>query len=86
MEDVERTIDFIVDLDRFSAILMVRVDDYETLDPALRTERMALRAQIEKLLLAHKDDNPQWSMPGLGVNFDEDMFRCLRHAGMHGPL
>ena len=72
--------------DRFSAILMVWVDDYETLDSALRTERMALRAQIEKLLLAHKNDNPQWSMLALGVNFDEDMFRRPRHAGMHGPL
>jgi len=86
IEDVEKTIHFIVDIDPFSAILMIWVDDNETLDPALRAERMALRAQIEKVLLAHKDDYPQWSIPALGINFDEDMFRRLRHAGMHGPL
>ncbi len=86
MADVEQTIDFIVDLDPFSAILMIWVDDYETLDPALRSERVALRAEIEKLLLAHKNDYPQWSIPALNINFDEDMFKRLRHAGLHGPL
>jgi radical SAM superfamily enzyme YgiQ (UPF0313 family) len=86
MADVEQTIDFIVDLDPFSAILMIWIDDYETLDPSLRSERMALRAEIEKLLLARKSDYPQWSIPALNINFDEAMFRRLRHAGLHGPL
>ena len=45
-----------------------------------------LRSQIEELLLSIKDKHPQWSMPGLGVNFSEDLFSSLRKAGMHGPL
>ena len=86
MADVEKTIEFIVDLDPFSAILMIWVDDYEALDPELRAQRILLRAEIEKLLLTHQSDYPQWSIPALNVNFDATMFRRLRHAGLHGPL
>jgi len=86
IDDVRRTIDFIVDLDPYSAIIMVWVDDYETLDPGLRNRRMNLRNEIEALLLDHQNDYPQWSIPALGVNFDEDLFRRLRRTGLHGPL
>jgi radical SAM superfamily enzyme YgiQ (UPF0313 family) len=86
MEDVRQTIDFIVELDPYSAIIMVWVDDYETLDPALRKQRMKLRTEINNLLLRHQNDFPHWSMPGLGVNFDENLFRALRRTGRHGPL
>lgn len=86
MDDVRQTIDFIVDLDPYSAILMVWIDDHESLDPALREQRMKLRSETNAMLLEHQRDFPHWSMPGLGVNFDEDLFRALRHSGRHGPI
>jgi len=86
MDDVRQTIDFIVDLDPYSAILMVWVDDHESLDPALREQRMKLRSETNAMLLEHQRDFPHWSMPGLGVNFDEDLFRALRRSGRHGPI
>ena len=86
MDDVRKTIEFIVKLDPYSAIIMIWVDDYESLDPALRKQRMKLRTEIETLLLEHKDDYPQWSIPALGINFDEGLFRSLRRSGRHGPL
>ena len=86
LADSEQTLEFIQELDPFSAILMVWTDDYESLHPELREQRLALRSKINALLLAAKDQFPQWSMPGLGVNFSEDLFDRLRRAGMHGPL
>ena len=86
MDDVRQSIDFIVDLDPFSAVIMVWVDDDESLDPELRKERMKLRNNVNNLLLDHQNDFPYWSMPGLGINFDENRFRALRKTGRHGPL
>ena len=86
MDDVRQTIDFIVKLDPYSAIIMMWFDDYEALDPELRQPRMKLRSEIETLLLNNKNDFPHWSIPGLGINFDEDQFRRLRRSGRHGPI
>lgn len=86
LDDVRQTLDFIVDLDPFGAVLMVWIDDYEALDPALRTQRALLRQEIETLLLARKDQYPHWSIPALGIHFDERLFSYLRRKGKHGPL
>ncbi len=86
LDDVKRTLDFAVDLDPYSAILMMWVDDYEALDPALRTERMRLRDDIRDLLLERQAQYPYWSIPPLGINFDARLFQRLRRRGMHGPL
>ncbi|MDH3510058.1 MAG: radical SAM protein [Gammaproteobacteria bacterium] len=86
INDVRHTIDFIVDLDPFSAIIMIWIDDYEALDPELRSQRIALRREIEAILLENKDKYRQWSIPALRVNFDEQLFGRLRRAGMQGPL
>ena len=86
MNDVHQTLDFIVELDPYSAIIMVWVDDYETLDPELREQRMRFRTEINTLLLDRQNDFPHWTMPGLGINFDEDLFRALRRTGRQGPL
>jgi radical SAM superfamily enzyme YgiQ (UPF0313 family) len=86
LDDVKRTLDFAVDLDPFSAIIMMWVDDYEALDPALRSERMKLRDDIQELLLERKEQYPYWSIPPLGINFDARLFQRLRRHGMHGPL
>jgi radical SAM superfamily enzyme YgiQ (UPF0313 family) len=86
LDHVKRTLDFVVELDPFSAILMIWVDDYEALDPQLRRARRALRAQIEELLVERAGEFPYWSIPPLGINFDRGMFRRLRRGGLHGPL
>jgi len=86
LADSEATLEFLADLDPFSAIIMVWTDDYESLHPELREQRLGLRTQIESLLLNIKDNHPQWSMPGLGINFSEELFTSMREANLHGPL
>jgi len=86
MDDVLRTLDFIIDLDPFGAILMAWVDDYEALDPELAKERRALRESVMSLLEEHKGDFPWWSIPSLGVNYNPDLFLLLRKRGFQGPL
>ncbi len=85
-DDVLRTIDFIVDLDPFSAILMAWVDDAEALDSETAREREKLRESIMKLLEEHKSEFPWWSIPALGVNYDPRLFELLRSSGYDGPL
>jgi radical SAM superfamily enzyme YgiQ (UPF0313 family) len=85
LDDVRRTLDFALDLDPWSAILMIWVDDYESLDPGLRSERRRLRAQVEELLLGLENRPSHWSIPPLGINFDRGLFRRLRRAGLQGP-
>ncbi|MCH8133993.1 MAG: radical SAM protein [Myxococcales bacterium] len=85
-DDVLRTLDFIVDLDPFSAILMCWVDDAEALDAETAREREKLRASILKLLEDHKSEFPWWSIPSLGVNYDPRLFDLLRSNGYDGPL
>jgi len=85
-DDVLRTLDFIVDLDPFTANLMVWVDDAEALDPELAQQRRELREATLRVLEAHKGDFPWWSIPPLGVNYDPKLFEVLRRRGYHGPL
>ncbi len=85
-DDVLKSLEFIVDLDPFSAILMAWVDDYEALDLEIAKKRRALRDQIHQLLDDHKDEFPWWSIPSLGVNYAPELFTALREHGLHGPL
>jgi len=86
IDDVRQTVQFIADLDPHSAIINIWFDDYETLDPGLAEDRRQFRTEIEALLNQHSHDFPNWSIPGLGVNFDEKLFAALRRAGLRGPL
>lgn len=86
LDEVRRTLDFIVDLDPASVILMVWTDDAEAFDPALRAERRRLREAVLELVNAHRSDFPWWSIPELGVNHDAKLFRMLRRRGLRGPL
>jgi len=86
MEDVQETIDFIDELDPFSAMIMIWIDDYESLDPDYRTERLAFRQEIEQLLEKNRHLFPRWCVPSLKINFDERLFTALRKSGLHGPL
>jgi radical SAM superfamily enzyme YgiQ (UPF0313 family) len=85
-DDVQRTLEFILDLDPFSAILMAWVDDYEALDPELARQRRKLRESVLELLDSRKSEFPWWSIPSLGVNYDPALFSILRKRGFHGPL
>jgi hypothetical protein len=86
LDDVKRTLEFVVDLDPFSAVMMIWVDDYESLDPVLASQRERMREKIRELLIAAQGDYPQWSVPPLGIGFDAKLFRRLRRSGLHGPL
>jgi radical SAM superfamily enzyme YgiQ (UPF0313 family) len=85
-DDVLRTLDFIADLDPFSAILGIWIDDYEALDPDHARERRKLRESILQLLEEHKSKFAWWSIPSLGVNYDPRLFDLLRKRGFRGPL
>jgi radical SAM superfamily enzyme YgiQ (UPF0313 family) len=86
LDDVLRTIEFIIDLDPFGAILMAWVDDYAALDPALAKERRKLHESVVGVLEEHKTEFSWWSIPSLGVNYDPTLFEMLRKRGFHGPL
>jgi len=86
LDDVQRSLDFIVSLDPYCAILMVWVDDYESLDPKLRAERLRFRSLVEKRMARLPEHFPYWIIPPLGVNFSPGLFRRLRRDGFHGPL
>jgi radical SAM superfamily enzyme YgiQ (UPF0313 family) len=85
-ETVARTLAFVEELDPFAAIFMMWMDELEAVDPALATERLALREQIRVLLEAHCRANRRWIAPQLGLSFGPRLFGALRRAGMKGPL
>jgi radical SAM superfamily enzyme YgiQ (UPF0313 family) len=86
LDDVKRTLDFVIDLDPYSVILMVWTDDAESIDAELAGRRRALREQIFELLRAHRDQFAWWSIPAIGVNYDPRLFGALRRRGLRGPL
>jgi radical SAM superfamily enzyme YgiQ (UPF0313 family) len=86
LDDVRRTLDFIVDLDPFSTIVMVWTDDTDAVNPERALERRALREQVLAVLEEHRQDFPWWSIPEIGVNHDAKLFATLRRHGNHGPL
>jgi radical SAM superfamily enzyme YgiQ (UPF0313 family) len=86
MTDVEKTLEFIVDLDPSAAILMVYKDDRESIDAAVAEQRRALREETLELLRTHRLKFPRWVIPALKVNFDVRLFRVLRKYGLKGPL
>jgi len=86
LDEVRRTLDFIVDLDPFSVIIMIWTDDAEAIHPELTVERRKLRESVLGVLEEHKHEFPWWSIPEIGVNHDHRLFQLLRRRGLHGPL
>jgi MoaA/NifB/PqqE/SkfB family radical SAM enzyme len=86
IDDVRATLDFIADLNPHSAVINIWFDDYESLNGDLRRQRVRLRTEIEELLRGRHQGFPNWSVPALGINFDEQLFRALRRAGYRGPM
>lgn len=85
LDDVQRSLDFISDLDPFAAILMVWRDDEEDLGAAAAPRRAHpddVLARIASVARHH----PRWIVPPLNRRFDARLFRLLRRRGLRGPL
>lgn len=85
LDEVERTLDLIGELDPFAAILMVWNDEADVLVQA-SPARLELRERILALLDARRRHHPRWVVPALGHRFDRRRFRLLRRRGLRGPL
>jgi len=86
LDEVKRSLDFIVDLEPAAAILMVWNDDAEALKPASAGPRTALRESILELLRERSATQGRWVVPPLGKRFDARRFGLLRRRGLTGPL
>lgn len=85
MDHVKRSLDFIVELDPYAAIIMAWMDDNSFFDPELEKQRKILRENTLKMLSDMKDQFPRWIIPPLQVNFDPMKSRYLKLKGYHGP-
>ena len=86
LEDVERSLDFIESLDPYGAILMAYKDDREAVDPELAARLQAFRAEVLATIARRARGQLRWSVPSLGVRFNERLFDALRRGGKRGPL
>ena len=86
LDDVERTLDFVEELDPFAALMLVWVDDKEVVNPGMALERKRFRDEIYERIRRRAANQPRWSVPRLGIRFDPRTFALLRRAGLRGPL
>jgi radical SAM superfamily enzyme YgiQ (UPF0313 family) len=86
LDDVERSLDFIESLDPFSAILMAYKDDHEAVDPDLAQRLGDFRAKVLDVIARRARAHSRWSVPSIGLRFNERLFDALRRSGMRGPL
>ena len=85
-DHVERTLDFVEELEPFAALMLVWVDDREVVDPQLALERRRFRDKIYARIAHRAAHQPRWVVPRLGIRFDQRMFNVLRSLGLRGPL
>jgi len=85
-DHVERTLDFVEELEPFAALMLVWVDDREVVDPQLALERRRFRDRIYARIAHRAAHQPRWVVPRLGIRFDQRMFNVLRALGLRGPL
>jgi radical SAM superfamily enzyme YgiQ (UPF0313 family) len=86
LDDVRRSLDFIEELDPYSAILMAYKDDHEAVDAELAARLGAFRNQVLDLLLERARHRMRWIVPSVGLRFNQRLFDRLRKLGMRGPL
>jgi hypothetical protein len=86
LDDVERTLDFVEELEPFAALMLVWVDDREVVDAGTALERRSFRDEIYARVGERAARQPRWSVPRLGIRFDPRSFAVLRRFGMRGPL
>jgi len=86
LDDVERSLDFLEELDPFSAILMAYKDDREAVDGELAARMVAFRTQVLEAIGRRAKTRTRWAVPSLGLRFDPRIFSRLRKVGLRGPL
>jgi radical SAM superfamily enzyme YgiQ (UPF0313 family) len=86
LRHVERTLDFVAELDPFAAVMLVWVEDLEVLDPKAELERRRFRDVVYERVGERAAHQPRWVVPRLGIRFDPRTFTVLRKSGLRGPL
>ncbi len=86
LEHIDRTLDFVAELDPFAAIMLVWVEDLEVLDSRTELERRRFRDAVYERVRERATHQPRWVVPHLGISFDSRTFAVLRKFGMRGPL
>jgi len=86
LEHVERTLDFVEELDPFAVVMLVWVEDREVLDPKTELERRRFRDAVYERVGERAARQPRWVVPRLGIRFDPRTFTVLRKFGLRGPL
>jgi len=86
LEHVERTLEFVEELEPFAAVMLVWVEDSEIHDIRDRSERDQFRDAIYDRISRRAAVQPRWVIPKLGIRFNPRAFTVLRKYGMHGPL
>jgi radical SAM superfamily enzyme YgiQ (UPF0313 family) len=86
LDDVQRTLDFIEELQPFAAVLLVWVEDSEVIDTQVERERRRFRDSIYDLVGRRASLQPRWIVPRLGIRYDPRAFKVLRKYGLRGPL
>jgi hypothetical protein len=86
LEHVERTLDFVEELEPYAAVMLVWVEDLEVVDIAMSQERRRFRDAVYDRVRRRSEHQPRWVIPTLGIRFDPKRFSFLRRAGMRGPL
>lgn len=84
--DVERSLDFIEQLDPYSAILMAYKDDHEAVDDDLAARLGAFRQQVLEAIERRARHHTRWAVPSTGLRFNHRLFNVLRKSGLRGPL
>lgn len=86
LEDVERSLNFIEEIDPYSAILMAYKDDREAVDAELAARLGEFRARVLEAIERRAAPRTRWVVPSLGLRFNHRLFGALRRTGMRGPL
>ena len=86
LDDVERSLSFIEDIDPYGAILMAYKDDREAVDADLAARNEEFRARVLEAIERRAAPRKRWVVPSLGLRFNSRLFGALRRAGMRGPL
>jgi len=86
LEHVERTLDFVEELEPFAAVMLVWIDDQEVLDARAELERRHFRDAVYELIGRRAARQPRWVVPKLGYRFNPRAFATLRKFGLRGPL
>ena len=84
LEHVERTLDFVEELDPFAAVMLVWVEDSEVVNPQIELERRHFRDEIYERIRRRAEQQTRWVVPTLGIRFNARTFAVLRKLGLRG--